>query len=328
MSLNKTGNYSKLIKEYAFSVGFDLCGIAQCKPLREHVERLRRWKNAGMNAGMSFLENNIELRTDPRLLLKDAKSIIVAGISYYSPAKQGGDGVPYISRYVYGNDYHAIINEKLHLLLEYILSLQPSASGKTYVDTGPVLEKAWAREAGLGWIGRHSILINKEIGSFMFLGEIILNIELQYDTPCSENNCNECRLCIETCPTGAINNDKTIDARKCISWLTIENKDPIPEEFLGQMKERIIGCDICQDVCPWNKKLKALNKDEFAISPELIKMNRSDWLTLSLEKYLELFSQSSVGRIKYERLVRNIRSVLNEKNNVGHNENLTRRPLF
>lgn len=314
MSPYDAREFSRLIKDYAFSIGFDLCGIAGCRPLKEHEEKLRLWVGSGMNAGMDFLSDETGRRTNPGLLLSGAKSIIVAGMSYFTPVIQGGEGIPVISRYVYGKDYHMVVKERLHLLLEYIISLHPSVKGLSYVDTGPVLEKAWAVEAGLGWIGRHSIVINREIGSFLFLGELILNIELEYDAPCKEDNCRGCRLCAEACPTQAINDNKTIDARRCISWLTVENKDAIPEEFRGKMRDRIIGCDICQDVCPWNINPKPHNKPEFAISPELLKMTREEWNSLSIDRYLELFDQSSVGRIKYERLVRNIETILEDEN--------------
>jgi epoxyqueuosine reductase len=313
MSSYEKRDLSKLIKEYAYSIGFDLCGIAPCRPLKEHEQFLKKWTGAGMNAGMDYLIDNPERRTNPGLLFEGARSIIITGLNYSTTCKQGGDGIPVISRYAYGKDYHVVVKEKLHLLLEYIVSIKPSIKGQSYVDSGPVLEKAWGREAGLGWIGRHSILINKEFGSFIFLGELILNIELQYDTPYGEDNCTGCRLCMEACPTNAINEDRTIDARKCISWLTVENKNAIPEEFKGKMRDRIFGCDICQDVCPWNKNTKPHNNPELALSPELIKMTREEWLSLSIDKYLELFFQSSVGRIKYERLVRNIEIVLSDK---------------
>jgi epoxyqueuosine reductase len=266
----------------------------------------------GMNAGMDYLARNTGIRTNPSLLVRGAKSIIVAGLNYYSSPMQGGDGIPIISRYAYGRDYHTVVKEKLKLLLDYIVSLQPSVEGKFFVDNGPVLEKAWAKEAGLGWIGRHSVLINREIGSFVFLGEIILNIELQYDTPYNKDNCKGCRICLDACPTRAINDDRTIDARRCISWLTVENKNTIPEEFRGKMNDRIFGCDICQEVCPWNKHAKTNNEPEFTISPALIKMSRKGWLSLSKDKYLELFSHSSVARLKYEKLTANIAAVLGD----------------
>lgn len=304
---------SKLIKEYAYTIGIDLCGIASSKPLKEHCETLKKWTAGGMNAGMNYLADNPERRSDPGLLLNGAKSIIVAGVNYFSDLKQGGEGIPIISRYAYGKDYHMVVKEKLHLLMEYIKSLEPSIIGKSFVDSGPLLEKAWAREAGLGWIGKNSLLINRETGSFIFLGAIIINIELKYDTPYQEDNCGSCTLCIESCPLKAINNNRTIDARKCISWLTVENKNPIPEEYLDKMGDRIFGCDICQDACPWNKNAKPHSNPEFDISPELLKMTREEWLSLSVEKHLELFFQSAVGRLKYEKLIQNIETILKKE---------------
>jgi len=306
-------NLNRKIKDFAISIGFDLIGIAHSKPLNDHKEIIKNWLAAGMNAGMSFISRDVEKRTNPAHLVDGAKSVVVAGINYFPGERQGSNGIPVISKFAYGKDYHIVIEEKLNKLLNYIISCEPKASGKVCVDSAPILEKAWAREAGLGWIGKNSILINKEKGSFIFLGEIVLNIQFQYDDAFSEDFCGSCRLCIEACPTNAINENKTIDARKCISWLTVENKDAIPEEFKGNMRERVFGCDICQDVCPWNKNAKPHNNPGFALSPELAKMCRQDWLSISGKKFQELFSQSSVGRIKYERLKRNIVTILKDK---------------
>ncbi|MBA4321877.1 MAG: tRNA epoxyqueuosine(34) reductase QueG, partial [Odoribacter sp.] len=241
---------SRKIKNFAGSVGLDLIGIAQSKQLNNHKEVINNWLSAGMHADMHFISRDIEKRTDPALLLDGARSVIVAGLNYYPAEIQGGNGIPFISKYVYGKDYHSVLGDKLNSMLDYITYCEPGTVGKVCVDSTPVLEKAWAREAGLGWIGKNSILINKEKGSFIFLGEIVLNIDLQYDKPFTEDFCGNCTLCLDACPTNAINENKTIDARKCISWLTAENKNPIPDEFMSKMEDRIIGCDICQDVCP------------------------------------------------------------------------------
>jgi len=304
---------SRKIKDFALSIGFDLIGIAPSKQLSNHKEVIKNWLSAGMNADMLFLSRDIEKRTNPALLADGAKSIVVAGINYYPSEKQGGDGMPVISKYAYGKDYHTVLGDKLNNLLEFIVSCEPVAKGKVCVDVAPILEKAWAREAGLGWIGKNSILINKEIGSFIFLGEIVLNIDLQYDKPFSDDFCGSCTLCMKACPTDAINENRTIDARKCISWLTVENKNPIPFRYAGKMKGRVFGCDICQDICPWNKNAKPHNIPEFILSTELAKLNSEEWLSLSREKYMELFSQSSVGRIKYEKLKRNIETIFKDK---------------
>ena len=314
MSSSGDKDFSRRIKEFAVSIGFDLIGIAASKQLKDHKEFLINWLAAGMNADMHFISRGVEKRTDPALLVEGAKSVIVAGINYYPAEKQGGNGIPIISKYAYGKDYHAVLSEKLNNLLEFIISCEPSARGKVCTDSAPILEKAWASEAGLGWIGKNTILINKEIGSFLFLGELVLNIDLQYDKPYVENFCGNCRLCIEACPTNAINENKTIDISKCISWMTVENKNEIPEEFKANIENRIFGCDICQDVCPWNKEAKPHNNPDFKISDRIKKMSREEWLSLSREKYLELFSPTPVGRIKYEKLKKNIEIILKDKN--------------
>ena len=260
-----------------------------------------------MNADMGFISRDMEKRADPALLFNGAKSVIVCGINYYPADKQGGDGVPVISKYAYGKDYHAVLGEKLNSLLEFIISCEPTALGKVCVDSAPILEKAWAREAGLGWIGRNSVLINRDAGSFIFLGEIVLNIDLEYDKPFNQDFCGSCRLCIEACPTNAINENKTIDARKCISWLTVENKNVIPEEYKEKLADRVFGCDICQDVCPWNKKILPHDNPDFKLSDSIKKMSKEEWLSLSFDYFNEIFEKSAVKRATYSRLTRNIR---------------------
>jgi epoxyqueuosine reductase len=307
-------NLSTLIKRYAVSLGFDLCGIASSKALAEHRQILKKWIAAGMNGEMNYFRKNLEKRINPGLLVNGAKSIIVAGLNYFTEKKQGGNGIPVISKYAYGTDYHFLLKELLNKLLEYIVSLKPDAEGQIFVDTAPILEKAWAKEAGLGWIGRHSVLINKEIGSFLFLGEVVLNIDLQCDSPYSDDHCSNCRSCIEACPTYAINENRTIDTRKCISYLTVTNKNPIPYEFEGKMNNRVLGCDICQDVCPWNKNAKPHKNPELEISSEFGKMRREEWLSLSKEKYQKIFNRSSVRRVTYERFMRNILFITKNKN--------------
>ncbi len=306
---SQPGNLSPLIKEKAFEIGFDLCGIAPSHPLKEHKLILENWCQAGMNGTMSYLAKNIEKRTDPRLLFPGAKSVIVTGLNYYTERRQGGDGVPVISRYVYGDDYHDVIIIRLNQILGFIKEQVPGADGKAFVDSAPVLEKAWAREAGLGWPGRHSIIINKNIGSFFFIGVIIVNISLEYDKPFTDEYCNECRLCIDACPTGAINADRTIDARKCIANLTIENREPVPEAFAEKMEGRIFGCDICQEVCPWNRYAKAHKINEFEISRELASLSGKEWLSLSSGRYDTIFRKSAVKRKNYKTFMKNVRTI-------------------
>jgi epoxyqueuosine reductase len=297
---------SRVIKGKAFELGFDLCGIAPAHPLNEHKKSLKNWCHSGMNGTMSYLEKEMDKRTNPELLFPGAKSIIVTGLSYYSEKKQGGNGVPVISRYAYGADYHDVIIKKLNRILDFIRSYDLSVEGKSFVDTAPVLEKAWAREAGLGWRGRHSIIINNTIGSFFFIGVIIVNIGLDYDKPFTGDHCGECRLCIDSCPTGAINSDRTIDARKCIANLTIENRDPVAETLAEKMDGRIYGCDRCQEVCPWNRNAVPHRVPEFNISGELASLSREEWISMSAKRYNALFRKSAIRRKKYESFKKNI----------------------
>jgi len=297
---------SRKIKEFALSIGFDLIGIAPVRQLNDHKEIISEWIAAGMNADMSFISRDLERRTDPSLLVEGARSVIVAGINYYPREKQGGNGIPVISKYVYGKDYHIVLGEKFKGLLEFIVSCEPAASGKICIDSSSILEKAWAREAGIGGIGRNTILINKEKGSFIFLGAIVVNVEMEYDTPFTEDLCRNCSLCMEACPTKAINENRTINAGKCISWSTIENKNEIPDFFRGKMNDRIFGCDICQDVCPWNRKAKPHNNTDFKLTERIKTMSREDWLSFSSEEFDNLFGPSSIRRGGFERLKRNI----------------------
>jgi len=297
---------SGLIRKKAFELGFDLCGIAQCRPLKEYQSVFEEWLNAGMNDKMGYLARNVQKRLDPGLLLHGAKSIVVTGMNYYSENRQRHTGVPVISRYAYGIDYHGILIPCLEELLSFVKSLVPETEGKAFCDSGPILEKAWAKEAGLGWQGRNSVLINRAIGSFFFIGVLILNIELVYDKPHRGDFCGDCRLCIDSCPTGAINENHTIDTRKCISNLTIENKDPIREELLPFLGGRVYGCDKCQEVCPWNNSARQNTNREMMPPDEIADMSVEDWQGLTAERFEMLFGKSAIGRVKYENFRRNI----------------------
>ncbi len=303
-------NLSALIKAKAIELGFDICGIARAYPLEESEHVLRNWLEAGMNDKMSYLERDPEKRFNPELVFQDVKSLVVTGISYYSEIKQRETDVPILSRYTYGTDYHKVIVPKLESLLEFVRVKEPGTKGKAFSDTGYFHEKSWIREAGLGWQGRHSIMINKEIGSCFFIGILMLSAELDYDEPFKQDYCGNCRLCIDSCPTGAINKNKTIDARKCISNLTIENRGPIPEEIVPHLGGRVYGCDRCQEVCPWNKNLKPNTHQEFQIDERIARMNHEDWESLTEEQFHELFDNSSLSRIKYIDFKRNISDAL------------------
>jgi epoxyqueuosine reductase len=295
-----------IIKDYATEVGFDLCGVAPARLLDEHRASFSQWTFTGMNADMDYLEQNIEKRLDPRILFPGAKSIIVTGLNYYTKKKQGGNHVPIISRYAYGINYHAVIKAKLNKVLAYIRTIHPEVQGKSFVDSAPILEKAWGKEAGLGWPGKNSILINKKIGSFFFLGVLIVNIDLDYDKPSKDDYCGVCNLCIESCPTGAINSNRTINANKCIAFQTLESRTPVPDELIMKLEGRAFGCDKCQEVCPWNKGSKQHKTPEFDLPDEVRRMNAEDWKNLSRKDYKRLFKESAIGRRSYCRFMDNI----------------------
>jgi epoxyqueuosine reductase len=306
-------NLSEKIKGKARELGFDICGITRSRALDEYGAFLEEWINAGMHDRMGYLARNIPKRLNPDYLLPGAKSLVVTGLSYYSEPVQKELDVPVLSRYTYGTDYHDVIISKLNRLLDWIKEIVPEAAGRPVVDSASILEKAWAREAGLGWQGRHSIVINRETGSFFFIGILILNIALDCDSPFSGEYCGDCRLCIDACPTGAINNNRTIDARKCISNLTIENRGPLPENMLPLLGRRIYGCDRCQEVCPWNSKAKFNNNREFDPNPEIAQMTREDWLDMSAERFTKLFGQSVLKRIGYDQFIKNVKVILDKK---------------
>jgi epoxyqueuosine reductase len=302
---------STVVKEKAGNLGFDLCGIAAAKPLSEHESVIKNWCSSGMNGEMNYLCRNIEKRINPALLLPGVKSVIVTGTNYYKEKEQGGNGVPVISRYAYGVNYHDVIIERLDKLFAYLKEIKPDIEGFSFVDSAPLLEKAWAREAGLGWPGKHSILINEKMGSFLFLGVIILNAEMEYDESFKKDLCGSCRLCITSCPTGAINENRTIDVRKCISYLTIESKVPVPDEFAGHIGGRVFGCDKCQEVCPWNKHAKQHNNPAFELSEELKQMTADEWINLTPDQFDKIFKRSAIARRKYDLFMKNVTIVTN-----------------
>jgi epoxyqueuosine reductase len=294
------------IKRKASDLGFNICGIARARALSEYGSRLKSWIEAGMNDIMGYLARDIEKRLNPEYLLPGAKSLIVTGLSYFSELMQEDPRAPLLSRYTYGTDYHEVIGAKLGRLLEWVKTNKPEVEGRWVVDSSPILEKAWGREAGIGWQGRHSVLINKDIGSFFFIGILLLNISLEYDSPYTDDGCGDCRICVEACPTGAINENRTIDARKCIANLTIENRGPVPAEIIPSLGRRVYGCDRCQEVCPWNKRTRPDKTPEFQINREIAGMDSEAWRHLSREQFLRLFKNTSMSRVKYEKLKSNI----------------------
>lgn len=301
---------SILIKEYAVELGFDLCGIARSRSLDEHKPILKNWVSDGLNGDMEYLGQHISKRTDPGILFPGAKSLIVTGLNYYSEIKQGGNGVPVISKYAYGTNYHTVIKGKLNKILGFIRDIHPGVNGKAFVDSAPILEKAWGKEAGLGCPGKNSVLINKELGSFFFLGVLIVDIELDYDKPSDEDYCGTCRNCLDSCPTGAINTNRTLDVRKCIAYQTLEAKTQIPDDIVVKLEGRAFGCDKCQDVCPWNKSSKHHKTPEFELPEEVLNMTADEWKNLSRKDYKRLFKDSAIGRRSYCRFMDNIEAAL------------------
>jgi epoxyqueuosine reductase len=309
MNRSENKNISELIRRKALDLGFDLCGIAKAKPLDKRRNVLEKWCLDGMNAEMHYLARDVDRRTNPSLLFPGAESVVVTGLNYFTGIPETHPGVPVISRYAYGTDYHIIVGEKLEKLLDYIKSEYAGAEGRPFVDSGPVLEKAWAVEAGIGWQGRHSVIINSKLGSFFFIGVLILNIKLDYDEPEVKDYCGTCRSCIDACPTSAINDNRTIDSRKCIANLTIEKRGPVPDDIVPKLGGRVYGCDICQDVCPWNIKPVLTHVKEFEMPETIRLMTLGDWKNLSEEQFRTLFALSPVARRKYEPFMRNVRLV-------------------
>lgn len=297
--------HSKFIKQEAKRLGFLDCGIAKADFLEEEAPRLEKWLENGFHGKMQYMENHFDKRLDPRLLVDGAKSVISLSYNYYPEEIENSDSYK-IAKYAYGEDYHHVIKEKLRELLQSINNEIGEVSGRCFVDSAPVLERAWAEKAGLGWNGKHSLLIQKQKGSFFFLAELIIDLELEYDTPITTNHCGTCTKCVDACPTEAIKPNNTVDGSKCISYLTIELKDNIPNHFKNQMQNWMFGCDICQDVCPWNRFSKAHKEPLFTPKEALLTMQKKDWEEITEETFKKVFKKSAVKRTKYAGLQRNI----------------------
>jgi epoxyqueuosine reductase len=299
---------STFIKQKAQELGFSACGIAPARKLVEEEQRLKAILENNYHGEMRYLANHFDERLDPGLLVPGAKSVIVVLLNYFPRQLQAANDAPIISKYAYGKDYHIVIKEKLHQLLKFIHSEIKPVQGRVFTDSAPVMERAWAVQAGLGWIGKNGLLLNKKLGSFFFIGEIIIDLELEYDLPYSKEHCGSCDKCLHACPTEAFVRPSILDARQCISYLTIELKEDTPQEFKPLLNNRVFGCDICQDVCPWNQKTECSFLKEFQPSTELMKMSGEEWSQLSKEKFDKLFSQSALKRAGYEKLMQNIRN--------------------
>jgi epoxyqueuosine reductase len=299
--------HTKIVKETAALLGFDFCGIAKASFLNDDARRLETWLNKGMHGNMQYMENHFDKRTDPTKLVPGATSVITLLINYF-PEKAQNTAAPKISKYAYGKDYHDVIREKLNHFFFLLKDKIGDINGRGFVDSAPVLERAWAEKSGLGWIGKNGNLINKKQGSFFFIASLITDINLVADDAGIKDYCGTCTKCIDECPTEAILPNKVVDGSKCISYFTIELKDAlIPNKMKGQFDNWMFGCDTCQDVCPWNRFSKPNTEKGFEPINEILTYNLNDWKELTEEKFKIIFSKSPIKRSKYEGIKRNIK---------------------
>ncbi|MCA1747735.1 MAG: tRNA epoxyqueuosine(34) reductase QueG [Bacteroidales bacterium] len=297
---------SLAIKNEALRLGFSACGFSKAEFLPEDADRLRKWLDNGYHGSMHYMENHFEKRTDPSKLVEGAKSVVSLLMNYYTDERQKDPDAQVISKYAYGIDYHFVMKDKMKSLHRFIQENFGQAEGRVFVDSAPVLDRTWAVKAGLGWIGKNSNLINRDLGSFVFIGELILDLELEYNTIPESDFCGDCTMCIDACPTDAILPGRTIDSNRCISYLTIENREQIPDTFRGKLENRAFGCDICQDVCPWNRKATPHQVEELQPNPRLLEMEKTDWQQLEKTDFNKLFKSSALKRAGYKGLKRNI----------------------
>jgi epoxyqueuosine reductase len=295
---------TKLIKSEATRLGFLSCGISKAEFLEEEAPRLESWLNKNHHGQMAYMENHFDKRLNPKLLVDDSKSVISLLLNYFPSEEQNSDSYK-ISKYAYGQDYHFVIKEKLKELLNTIQSQIGEVSGRAFVDSAPVLDKAWAAKSGLGWIGKNSNLITQKVGSFYFIAELIIDLELEYDYATTDH-CGTCTACIDACPTDAIVAPYVVDGSKCISYFTIELKDNLPLEMKGKFDDWAFGCDVCQDVCPWNRFSKPHNEPLFNPNPELLSFSKKDWDEITNDTFNKVFKNSAVKRTKFEGFKRNI----------------------
>lgn len=297
--------YSQMIKAEAQRLGFLACGISRAEFLEEEAPRLERWLRQGMHGEMAYMENHFDKRLDPRKLVPGARSVISLLLNYYPEATQP-EGTYKVSKYAYGADYHHVIKAKLRELHHFIETEIGEVGGRAFVDSAPVLDKAWAARSGLGWIGKHSNLLTQKTGSFYFIAELIVDLDLAYDGPVTDH-CGSCTACLDACPTQAIVQPYVVDGSRCISYFTIELKNEIPDAFKGAWDDWIFGCDICQDVCPWNRFAKPHREPAFEPHPDLLQMQPEDWQDITESVFGKVFQKSAVKRTKFEGLKRNIR---------------------
>jgi epoxyqueuosine reductase len=301
--------HTNFVKQTATGLGFDFCGVAKAAFLNEDARRLETWLQKGMNGNMQYMQNYFELRVDPRKLVPGAKSVITLLVNYFPEAKQQ-NGVPKISKYAYGNDYHEVIRRKLHVFIDILKKEIGDFNGRGFVDSAPVLERTWASKSGLGWIGKNGNLINKNRGSFFFIATLIVDIDLAPDDAYAKDYCGSCTRCIDACPTEAIMPGKIVDGSKCISYFTIELKDTlIPDKMKGKLDNWLFGCDVCQDVCPWNRFSTPHNNEELKPVNEILQFKEKDWEEMTEESFKIIFKNSPLKRTKYGGIKRNLKFI-------------------
>ena len=303
--MNLAAQYSQLIKDHAKRLGFLSCGISNAGFLEDEAPRLEQWLRQGHHGSMSYMERNFDKRLDPTKLVPGAKSVVSLLYNYFPKESQSDKSAPKISKYAYGKDYHTVIKDKLFELMYLIQEEVGEIHGRVFVDSAPVLDKAWAAKAGLGWIGKHTNLISKQAGSFYFIAELIMDLSLEQDAPVTDH-CGSCTACIDACPTQAIVAPYQVDGSKCISYFTIELKEAIPQEVKGQFDNWAFGCDVCQDVCPWNRFSTPHQEPQFDPSPELLQMSKGDWHEITEAVFDRLFAESAVQRTQFSGLKRNL----------------------
>ncbi|HAI18577.1 MAG: tRNA epoxyqueuosine(34) reductase QueG [Xanthomarina sp.] len=302
--MNLKQQHTDFIKTEAKRLGFLSCGVSKAQFLEEEAPRLENWLNKQMHGQMHYMENHFDKRLDPNKLVEGSKSVISLLLNYF-PEKTQDHETYKLSKYAYGTDYHFVIKDKLKSLLHAIQVEIGEVEGRAFVDSAPVLDKAWAAKSGLGWIGKHSNLLTQQVGSFYFIAELIIDLELEYDG-ITTDHCGTCTKCIDACPTKAITEPYVVDGSKCISYFTIELKENIPTQFKGQFEDWMFGCDICQDVCPWNRFSKSHNEPLFNPHPDLLDMTKKDWEEITEETFKKVFKKSAVKRTKFSGLKRNI----------------------
>lgn len=304
--MKSASSHTSLVKQLAQELGFDQCGIAKAKKLDEDARRLEKWLSKGMHGNMNYMENHFELRVDPTRLVPGARSVITLILNYF-PSEKQNENAPHIAKYAWGKDYHEVIRSKLQIFLYRLREQIGVIEGRGFVDSAPVLERSWALQSGLGWVGKNGNLIHPKAGSFYFIATLITDLALDYDSPFAHDYCGTCTRCIEACPTDAILPDKVVDGSKCISYYTIELKELLmPKEAEGKLENWLFGCDTCQDVCPWNRFSKPHQISDFSPLREVIQLSTGEWEEMTEETFRKIFKDSPLKRSKYQGIRRNL----------------------